>query len=88
MTFNQKLSHHHGNLDSAHDALLDSLEQELSETEILEDEILSDSDLFNRLAIMFARWDTGNGYPQKTFLDWSVEQLRRERTPQWKRWED
>jgi hypothetical protein len=88
MNFNQHHERYVNNLDNAHDALLDSLEQELTETEMLEDEILSDTELFNRLAILFCRWDSGHGYPQKTFLDWAVERLRRERTPQWKRWED
>ncbi len=76
------------NLDGAYNALMESREQELLETEMLEDEILSDTELFDRLAVLFCRWDTGNGYPRVTFLDWAVNRLRRERTPQWKKWED
>ena len=83
MTFNEKLDRHYSNLDAAHDALLESREQEMLETEALVDEILTDTELFERLAIKFCWWDTGNGYPRLTFLDWAVNRLRRERTPEY-----
>ena len=81
MSFKDKLTNHCGNLDNAFDALLDAGDRDALEVEALEDEILSDNELFERLAVGFARWTTTFGYPVGvTFLDWAVDRVRRERT--------
>ena len=83
MSFNQKLTAWQDNLNNAFDALLDAGDRDALEVEALEDEILSDNELFERLAVDFARWTTTFGYPVGvTFLDWAVERLRREREPE------
>ena len=83
MSFNHKLTEWQTGMDNAFDALLDAGDRDALEVEALEDEILSDTELFERLAVGFARWTTTYGYPVGvTFLDWAVERVRRERTPE------
>lgn len=79
MNFNQKLDRHIGNLDNAYDALLESREQEVLEDEIIRDRILTNQFLFNRLA---RRW-LDDPVNREGFLDWSVEEVKRERTPKY-----
>ena len=83
MNFNDGLTKWQTGLDQAYDLVLDAGDRDALEVEALEDEILSDEELFTRLAVGFARWTTTFGYPVKvTFLEWAVEKLRRERTPE------
>ena len=83
MNFNDGLTKWQTGLDQAYDALLDAGDRDALEVEALEDEILSDNELFTRLAVDFARWTTTFGYPVKvTFLEWAVNKLRREREPE------
>ena len=81
MSFNQRLTGWQTGLDQAYDEALDAGDRDALEVEALEDEILSDNELFERLAVGFARWTTTIGYPVGvTFLDWAVDRVRRERT--------
>lgn len=88
-TFRDQNRRYEQNLEGAYDALLEAKELKELETEALEDEILSDEELFNRLAIQFARMTLSSGYPvNMTFLDYAVMILHRERTPMHTAWED
>ena len=83
MSFNQRLTGWQTGLDQAYDEALDAGDRDAREVEALEDLILSDNELFERLAVGFCRWTTTFGYPVKvTFLEWATEKLRRERTPE------
>ena len=78
-----KLTKWQTGMDQAYEAALEAADLARLGTEALEDEILSDEELFDRLAIQFARSTIKSGYPVKmTFLEYGVEQLRRERTPE------
>ena len=79
MSFNRKLERHWGNLDAAHDALLESREQEVLEDEILRDWILTDDVLFGRLA---HKW-LDDPIQREGFLDWAIQAVKDEREPQY-----
>jgi hypothetical protein len=83
MTFNQKHGRFVNNLDAAHDALLDAGDRERLEVEEMENEILGDEELFERLARLYLAEEHG-----PSFLEFGIEQLRREREPEHTRaWE-
>lgn len=85
MNFNDKLNRHYGNLDNAYDALMEAREKEILGNEIIRDYILKDETLFQRLAQKYLD-DPVN---REGFLDWSIEQVKMEREPQFRRaWKD
>ena len=70
--------------DRSYNALLESREREILEDEFIRDWILEDEVAFHRYAQMYLD-DPVN---REGFLDYAVEQAKRERTPQWNRgWE-
>ena len=84
-SFNDKLSRHYENLDGAYDLLLEAREREVLQDEFLRDWILEDETLFQRLA---QKW-LDDPIQREAFLDWGIEECRRERTPRHTRaWED
>ena len=78
--FNQKLSKWQTGLDNAHDALLESREQEVLEDEILRDWILTDDVLFGRLA---HKW-LDDPIQREGFLDWAIQAVKDEREPRFR----
>lgn len=85
MSFNSKLDRHWGNLDGAYDELLEAREQEIFQDEIIRDWLLTDSNLFDRLARQWLE-DPIN---REGFLSWAIDQVKAERTPQHTRaWRD
>ena len=84
-SFNDKLSRHYENLDGAYDLLLEAREREVLQDEIIRDWILNDETLFQRLA---QKW-LDDPIQREAFLDWAIEECRRERSPQFTRaWRD
>ena len=84
MNFNEKLTRHYDNLDGAYDVLLESREREILEDEFIRDWILEDTALFTRLAEKYL----DDPINREGFLDFAIEMVKRERSPQFTRaWE-
>ena len=72
------------NLDNCANELIAAMSDEA-----IEDEIISDNELFTRLAVEYCRWSTTQGYPVgDTFLCWATTKIRREHQPANKSWEE
>ena len=85
MNFNRRHEKWQGNLDSAYDLLLEEREKQVLEDETIRDWILEDTALFQRLAQRYLD-DPVN---REGFLDFAIEMVKRERSPQFTRaWED
>ena len=85
MNFHEKHDRWMTGLDNAYEALVEAREREIYEDEFIRDWILTDDVLFQRLA---RKW-LDDPINQEGFLDWAIEEARRERDPQWQRaWED
>jgi len=76
-SFNQKHECYVGNLDNAYDALLEAREREIFQDEIIRDWLLTDTNLFGRLARQWLE-DPVN---REGFLSWAIDQVKAERTP-------
>ena len=78
MDFNAKLTRHQGNLDNAHDALLDAGDREALERESFENLLLADTEIFGDYAKLYiAKQDID----LQSFLDWCWEARKAELTP-------
>lgn len=75
MTFNGTHERHMNNLNDAHDALLEALDEE----ELIRERILEDESLFQRLA---KTW-LDDPIQREGFLDWGIEQVKKERAPKY-----
>jgi len=85
MKFEDKLTRHQSNLSNAYDLLLEAREQEAIRDEIIRDWLLTDTVLFDRMA---RRW-LDDPINREGFLSWAVEEVKRERTPQYTQaWRD
>ena len=100
MTERQSEYRAEANLDHAHNALLEAGDlfsaahqlpplylRAVLETEALEDELLTDGELFTRMALLYANYcrDCPSDY---SFLEFAVDRIRRERTTEHtKAWE-
>ena len=77
MDFNEKLTRHQGNLDNAHDVLLDAGDREALEREAFENLLLSDQGLFARYALLYVK----KNVELQSFLNWCWEARKAELTP-------
>jgi len=77
MNFNRRHEKWQGNLDNAYDLLLEERERQVFEDEVIRDWLLTDSNLFDRLARQWLE-DPIN---REGFLSWAIDQVKAERTP-------
>jgi len=85
MKFEDRLNRWQGGLDNAYDLLMEAREREIFQDEIIRDWLLTDSNLFDRLARQWLE-DPIN---REGFLSWAIEQVKAERTPKYRNaWRD
>ena len=77
MDFNEKLTRHQGNLDNAHDALLDAGDREALEREEFENLLLGNQDIFQKYALLYCK----TTLDLQSFLNWCWEARKAELTP-------
>ena len=85
MGINEKHDRWMTGLDNAYEELMEAREREILQDEIIRDWILEDAALFQRMAQKYLD-DPVN---REGFLDWAIEEVKREREPQFETaWQD